>query len=492
MKLSNDLFELVSSMSKSEKRYFIMSSKLQSGSKIYVSLFKALEKQSEYDEKKFKSRYKNEKFINNYAFNKKNLYDLLMKALTAYGYSSTVDGKLHAMIAECRILFNKALYKKYFRAIAKAKQFAYKHERYGYLLQILDMEKIIIPKEIIHKQKSEEIMNEVKTAAKKIIEVFEYSNIAGTLLNNYRHYGLTRGSEHTALLDSLSTGGIMSSPGKPRSKRALEAYYRVKEISSGIKADSEETYKALLNRYRVVINDPYPFKNYLLHYPADIMFSLAECCINLNRTDEAENYLKEIENILLNDKYNLEDYEIYKGYLNFRIFLKKGDIQKASKLIPSLENILVIYKDKLQIDTELSILYHVLVCRVEEKNYLKALDACNRLMSHPLLAKRADYETYSRILNLVIHFELKNYELLKYLLVRTYRYLCKHEKLFKTEQLIIDFILKLQKVKTDDDLNFNFSKLETKLSRLKKDKYEKNAFEYFDLHKWVESKLKQG
>lgn len=491
MKQSNDLFELISSMTRSEKRYFILSSRLQSGSKIYVSLFKALEKQSDYDEKKFKSRYKNEKFINNYAFNKKNLYDLLMKTLTAYWYSSTVDGQLHAMIAECRILFNKALYKKYFRAIAKAKLFAYKHERYGYLIQILDMEKIIIPKEMIHKQKSDEIMKEVKTAAKKTIEFFKYSSLAGTLLNNYRHYGLTRGSEHTAMLDSLSSEGIMSSPEKPQSCRAKEAFYRVKEISSGIKADSEATYSALVNRYKVVINNPYPFKNYLLHYPADIMFSLAECCINLNRTDEALSYLNEIEKILLNDKYNLEDFDIYKGYLNFRIFLKKGDIQKASKLIPSLENILVTYKDKLQIDTELSILYHALVCRVEEKSYLKALEACNRLMSHPLLAKRADYETYSRILNLVIHFELKNYELLKYLLVRTYRYLCKHEKLFKTEQLIIDFIRKLQKVKNDDDLNFNFNKMETKLAKLKNDKYEKNAFEYFDLHKWVASKLRQ-
>lgn len=489
MRLSNDLFELISSMSKSEKRYFIISSKLQSGSKIYVSLFKALEKQNEYDEKKFKSRYKNEKFINNFAFNKKNLYNLLMKALTAYGYSSTVDGKLHAMIAECRILFNKALYKKYFRAIVKAKQFAHTHERYGYLIQILDMEKIIIPKEMIHKQKSDEIMKEVKKAAKKITEVFEYSRLAGTLLNNYRYFGLTRDSAQTAILDKLSSGGIMSSPEKPQSIRALEAYYRVKEISSGIKADSEATYEALLNRYSIVINNPHPFKNFLLHYPTDILFSLAECCINLNRTDEAVKYLNEIENMLLKDKYNLEDFDIYKGYLNFRIFLKKGEIQKASKLIPSLENLLVTYKDKLQIDTELSILYYILVCRIEEKNYLKALDACNRMMSHPLLAKRADYETYSRILNLVIHFELKNYELLKYLLVRIYRYLCKHEKLFKTEQLIIDFILKLQNVKNDDDLNYNFSKLETKLARLKNEKYEKNAFEYFDLHKWVVSKL---
>lgn len=489
MKLSSDLFELISSMTKNEKRYFIMNSRLQSGSKIYVDLFKAMEKQTVYDEKNFKYRYKNEKFIRNYAFNKKNLYNLLIKTLSSYGFSGTVEGQMHAMIAECRILFNKALYKKYFRAIARAKQFAYKHEKFGYLLQILDMEKIIVPKEIIHRLKSDEIMREVKAAAKKTIEVFEYSKIAGTLLNSYRYYGLTRGSGHTAVLDKLSTKGIMSTPEKAQSIRALEAYYRVKEISSGIKADSEATYEALLNRYRVVMNDPHPFKNYLLHYPTDIMFSLAVCCINLNRTDEAANYLYEIESMLLREKYNTEDFEIYREYLNFRIFLKKGDIPNASLLIPALENILAIYKDKLQIDTELSILYHILVCRIEGNDFLNALDVCNRLMSHPLLSKRADYETYSRILNLIIHYELKNFDLLKYLLVRTYRYLRKHEKLFKTEQHVIDFILKLQKVKTDDDLNFSFSRLSKKLAKLRSDKYEKNAFEYFDLLKWVNSKL---
>jgi len=361
MKLSSDLFELISSLSKNEKRYFIMNSQLQRGSKIYVELFKAMEKQTTYDEKNFKYRYKDEKFIKNYAFNKKNLYDLIIKTLSSYGFSATVDGQMHAMIAECRILFNKALYKKYFRAIARAKQFAYKHEKFGYLLQILDMEKIIIPKETIHKLKSDEIMREVKTTAKKIIEVFEYSKIAGTLLNSYRHYGLTRGSVQTAILDKLSTKGIMSTPEKAQSIRALEAYYRVKEISSGIKADSEATYEALLNRYRVVMNDPHPFKNYLLHYPTDIMFSLAECCINLNRTDEAAHYLNEIESMLLREKYNLEDFEIYREYLNFRIFLKKCDIQNATKLIPALEDILEIYKDKLQIDTELSILFHILI-----------------------------------------------------------------------------------------------------------------------------------
>lgn len=489
MRQSNDLFELISSMTKNEKRYFMLGSGLQSGSKLYVQLFKALEKQEYYDEKEFKSRYRNERFIKNYAFNKKNLYDLLISSLTEYGFANTVEGQIHAMIAECRVLFRKALYKKYFRAIARAKQFAYKHEKYGYLLEILDIEKIIIPKEMIRKQKSMEIILEVKAATEKITEIFEYSKIAGTLLNNYRYYGLTRESGHTAELERMSSEGIMRSPAIPRSSRALEAYYRVKEISSGIKAEREARYAALMNRYDTVTNNPHPFKDYLLHYPADILFSLAECCINMNRTGEASGYMAEIRNMLLKKKHHPEDYEIYEGYLNFRILLKKGEIKKASKLIPLLENILKVYKDKLQIDTELSLLYYILVCRVEEKNFLKALDAGNRLMDHPMLSSRADYETYCKLLNLIIHYELNNFELLKYLLVRTYRYLRKHEKLFKTEQLIIDFILKLQKVRTDDDLKFNFRKLESRLAVLKRDKYERNAFEYFDLHKWVLGKL---
>lgn len=489
VKPANDLFELICQMSKNEKRFFVLSSGLQKGDKIYLELFKAMEKQTEYDENKFRLKNKGKKFLNNFAYNKNHLYKLIMKSLINYNYSTTADGKMHSLIAECWVLFNKAMYKRYFKTLAKAKEYAYKYEKYGYLLQILDMEKIIIPKKMIQKTKSEELMQEVYEAAEKMVNIFEYSKTAGMLLNNFRYYGLSRNEKHTEGLDKITGEGKMLSPENAKSIRALEAYHRVKEIYYGIKADNINQYRSQLARYKIVTENPLPFRDYILHYPINILYSLTESCIYLDKTVEAESYLKILYNEVQKEKFSTDDFEIFRDYLYLKIYLKQGEIQKAARMIPRLEKVLVRYKDKLQIDTELSILYHITVCRIEEKNFTKALTAANRILSHPLLNKRSDYECYIKILYLIIHFELKNYELLRYLLISTYRYLRKHEKLFKTELLIIKFIRRLQGVKTEDDLNFLFSRLSKNLEKLKKDRYEKNAFEYFDLLKWVNGKL---
>jgi len=50
MAYSNDLFDLIHAMTKSEKRYFKLFSSGQSGDKEYINLFNAISKQEYYDE----------------------------------------------------------------------------------------------------------------------------------------------------------------------------------------------------------------------------------------------------------------------------------------------------------------------------------------------------------------------------------------------------------------------------------------------------------
>lgn len=489
MKYSTDLHELIHSLTKNEKRYFALNSSLQKGSKIYLQLFKALENQKVYDETKLKEKYKKEKFIRNLAFNKNNLYNLIIRSLINYNSAENIDSRIHMMISECYILFRKAMYRKYFRTIAKAKQVAKQYERHGYLLQLLDMEKIIIPKEEIQTKKSELIYNEAKEAADTILNMFEYSRLAGDLLSNFRSTGLNRADTHRESIENLSGIEVMKAPEKAKSIRALDSYYRVKELSASANADNMEAYNYLLKRYEIIMNNPRPFRDYIIHYPSDILYSLTEASINLNKLDEAERYLNEIRRISAKYPSEIDDIEIYSGYAKMRIYLKRGMVQQASKLIPQIEKALLKYKDKILIDIELSIRYYFVKCRLEEKNYTKALKAVNELMHHPFLDKRADYECYSKILNLIIHYELKNYDLLKYLLVNTYRYLIKNERLFKVELLILEFIRKLPNVNNEDDLKFMFISMGKKFALLKEDKYEKNAFEYFDFLKWINSRL---
>ncbi|MBE2218914.1 MAG: hypothetical protein IAE90_11950 [Ignavibacteria bacterium] len=489
MKQSNDLFELISSMSKSEKRYFVLQSNLHKGNKQYIRLFKALEKLDSYNEKEFRKLNSDKSFVKNLAFCKNHLYKLIMKSLIDFSSGRSADAKIHSLISECKILFRKTLYPRYFRTIEKAKQLALKHERFGYVMQIMEMEKIIVRKEEQSGDKINTLHNEFSETAARMKNVFEYSRIGGLLLSSFRKFGLTRGEFQISAIDEIIDNRLMSSTDKALSNKALEGYFRVKELAAIARGDFESSYQAQLKRLETVKGDPSPFLDQVINYRSDILYSLLETSLQLNRPAEAAQYLKEIREILDNSKDSLDDFEIYRSFVYFRRYLAAGDTQKAGRLIPRLEHVLKKYKNKMLIDTELSILFYIVKCRMMEGKYPAALKAANTLGSHPLLGKRADYESYLKIMNLVIHFELKNFELLRYLLISAYRFLYKREKLFKVEMLVLEFIRKLPKVKNEHDLSFIFSRMQKELTKLKQVKYEKNAFEYFDFSEWINKKI---
>lgn len=488
MKSSDDLFELLKSLNKHEKRYIRLYSSKQEGSKIYLQLFDALDKAKIFDEKLFRKQNSKEKFIKHYSFNKHYLYSLIIKCLAAYNSEKSVDAKIHSMIMQCKILFEKTLYSQYFRSIEKAKKYALKHERFGYLLQILEMEKIIIKKEEIQGLKSEQLYNEAHSALNNLADIFELSRVAANALYIYRTYGILRDEGQAGIISGLLKDPILNKDPADFSCKSREAFYRVHEIISDIKADFPAKLQAQLSRYRQVTANPFPFKDYIINYDKDTLAAVIDSMLALGRLDDAEEYFKIYKNLFVKNKSDLDDLEITSAIIDYRINTKKGDLGRLKNIIPVFENILVKYENKMLIDTELALRYNIVKYYISAGEFKKALTWANALMAHPLLHKRADYESYLRILNLLIHFELKNYELLKYLLISTYRFLYRRKKLFRLEMLVLEFIRRLPGIKNDDDLTFNFRLFQKRLTELKKDNYEKNAFEYFDFLSWVNEK----
>lgn len=489
MKQSNDLFELISSMTKSEKRYFVLRSKLHSGNKQYIQMFNALEKLDVYNEKEFRKENSGKGFVKNLAFSKNHLYGLIIKSLIDFQSGRSADAKIHALISECKVLFRKTLYRRYFRTIEKAKELALKHERYGYVMQIMEMEKIIVRKEEQSKEKIDSLHKEFDAITEKMKNVFEYSRISGLILNSFRKFGLSRDESQIDAIRDITDHPLMSSIEKTQSIKSAEGYYRVKELAALATGDYESSYRAQLKRLQIVRGNPAPFSDQVINYKSDILYSLLETSLQLNRPAEAAAYLKEIKEILYDSKDSQDDFEIYSNFVYFRRYLSEGETKKAGRLIPRLEHILKRYENKMLIDTELSIMFYIVKCRIQEGKFTAALKASNALSSHPLLGKRADYESYLRIMNLVIHFELKNFELLRYLLISVYRFLYKREKLFKVELLVLEFIRKLPKVNSEHELSFLFNRMYKELEKLRNDKFERNAFEYFDFFQWVSSKV---
>ena len=108
----------------------------------------------------------------------------------------------------------------------------------------------------------------------------------------------------------------------------------------------------------------------------------------------------------------------------------------------------------------------------------------------PEIGERATFLAFAQFINLFIHFELGNEDLVDHLVVSLYRFLRKKDKLYRMEKAMLGFIKnKVPKIYRDEDRRHAFIDLKNELTEIAKDPYEKEAFSYFDFISWLDSKI---
>ena len=109
MKLPTDnIFQLIKSMSASEKRYF--KRHYASDKSLSTELFDHLNKQEQYDEDAVKKHFLNTKLTQNLKVYKVQLSDLILKSLVSYHNKKSIRSKIRMGLEEVEILMDKQLY----------------------------------------------------------------------------------------------------------------------------------------------------------------------------------------------------------------------------------------------------------------------------------------------------------------------------------------------------------------------------------------------
>jgi hypothetical protein len=101
---------------------------------------------------------------------------------------------------------------------------------------------------------------------------------------------------------------------------------------------------------------------------------------------------------------------------------------------------------------------------------------------------REDLLCFSRILNVIAHFESGNDANLDELLLTSYRFLIRMNDLHEVQRLLIQFIRNLGSV-YPQDLKLKFKELYDELKPLEEDYYERRSFLYLDIISWLESHI---
>lgn len=145
---SNQLFLLIQSMSKQEKRYFrIFSSRHSNEKNNYYTLYQVIDRQKEYNEEAIIKLLKEHQFVNRLSIAKTRLYDQLLRSLSAFHAQKSIDSDLFFIIQSIEILYSKALYKAAWKKLHSGLKLAEKYEKHEIILQLNKWKQRLIEKD---------------------------------------------------------------------------------------------------------------------------------------------------------------------------------------------------------------------------------------------------------------------------------------------------------------------------------------------------------
>ena len=170
-------------------------------------------------------------------------------------------------------------------------------------------------------------------------------------------------------------------------------------------------------------------------------------------------------------------------------YILKGEFEMCFKIIPQIENQLKLLSDEERKFNEEKFNYSLSYIYLGLEEYEKALEYINKILNDKDKNTKIDLLSFAHILNLVVHYELNNTELLPYIIKNTYRFLLGKKKLYNVERQILIFIKNIPDLLTKKQQINAFRDLKENIISITKDPFERIALDYFDFISWLESKI---
>ncbi len=495
MKPSSELFDLIKTLTKSEKRFFKLQSSLQSGDKNYVRLFDLIDGMDTYDEEEIKRIFKGEKFINHLPSEKNHLYKNILKALRGYHSETSVGSSLKQEIKNIEILYNKGLFEECIKFIERAKKTAIRHEKFHYLFELISWEKMLLEESFEDGNFGDlnSLIRQEQEVLNKLQNLTSYHVLYSKVNYVFRSGGYSRTEENSNIISEIGEHPLIKGKNTALSQRAATICFYTQgfcHVAKGENTSAVEKYlivKQILDRYPHLRTD-------LANRYIRTISQIIHCYLELRQFDDAEKFIGELE--LLTDMEGFDTPDTIARIrneqilINLKKYIYSGRFSEGVKGMSSVADILNKAETEFNKEMSVRVYYYMAYLHFGAGLNNKALHWLNKVINDNENDLRQDLYAYTRIFNLAIHYELGNSDLLDYSIKSTLRYLQKRNRDFEIEMLILDQFKKLIKLRSIATKREQFSEFSYKLEKLSKTEDCNTLFRYFDIRSWVYSKLK--
>lgn len=439
MAKKGSLFQLVKSLSKTEKRHFKLNQP-HSGANNYMQLFDFVDQQENQNNQAIKDHFQGANFTRQLHVAKNYLTSQILKSLRTYHAGSSVNIKITEWLGEIEILYKKELYNQAGDIIKKAKAKAVKYERFNLLLEVLSWERKLLIAQLGSGHAAAHIQKLLDDEAQVLKQL---TNLNAYLQITYKVFG---GAFDSAFFNQFNNNPLLQSEDQALSFSALNLYYHLKYVLTTFGGNPDAGLE-----YISQLIEAYEARAYLIKENPDgyvtALNNKMSAFVHLRRTDEALEFLYKIRAVP--DQFDLkQDNYMIKVFLktyNVELELYR-DTKNWDRGLELIEEIKSFLSNNMKVVGEaylISFYFQFAYIFFKTKNYSQALHAANFIVDKPSQKERTDLQIFARLLLLMIHYELGNITVLKYIVEATRRYLKKVRASMKFEKRLLKFFAKL-------------------------------------------------
>ena len=490
---ADTLFQLIHSLQKAEKRAFKLYARRHSSNEDLkmIQLFDAVDKMPDYDDAALAKRFpdvKKEQLANR----KVHLYKQILASLRLLESNEHIDIQLHEQLDSARILYNKGLYLQSLKILERTKEAARATYQDSFLLQALFLEKKI---EALHitrslKDRANQITTEANELMKGLSLTSHLSNLALELYGWYINYGHARNEDDEKSVSAFFQQNI--SPQEEAKGFYQKLYYYQSYCwYAFIRLDYLLYYRYTQKWVDLFHLHPQMIQIETAHYIKG-MHNLISAHFDLRNYEKFEADLKVFEKFaatpfVKNNENNTIQTFIYVYTAKINKHFLTGTFDEGLKLVPELTRKLKEYAPYLDAHRVLVFYYKIASLYFGSGDYDNTIIYLTKIINWKVNL-RADLQCYARLLHLIAHYELGNYNLLEYLIKSVYRFMAKMENLSVVEEKIFEFLHRSFHL-SPKQIKPAFEKLLEELKAVEGDKLATRAFAYLDIISWLESKV---
>lgn len=482
------MYDLVNSLTKSEKRYLKV--RAGSGDKDYLQLMDALIGQQTFDEGKLIEDHKGANFLKHLAVNKRYLYELILRSLTQFGQQKA-EHKVFEKFASANILLEKGMIAAALSELKKGQKIAKKYELFDLQITLSSIEKKMFPR-LPSKAKNDaaiqQIFDSEERSLTQLKNINEYWHLAQQIVQFQTQFQKIQNEDQRKHIEKLTQSPLFLDPSLATNFKSKLYFYQANATYQFILGDVEQAYQINKQFLDVLDEHPHFLKIYAERYLGTLNNMLIDSLV-IGKYDILQEGINRLVMLLERPEFksikNIGARIFRQRYLLLLNWsLSQRDFARASELIPEIENGLKEFEKKLTKHHRITFYYLTAYTLFQNRRFDQALQWNNFILNDPKENVVKEIFHFARILNLLIHYELGNHDLLSSLLLSTPKYLKARRTIYKTEKRLFRFLGKLLNQVDKEKRKQLIEEFKADVNVLFGEAGEKRVFNYLDLRLW--------